>query len=262
MVSVPKKVRDRLVKGIGPFQKVLQKAKDRDVNESDTVTIITDMLSDVFGFDKYAEVTSEQAIRGTFCDLAVKVDDKIKYLIEVKAIGHTLKDNHLRQAVQYGSAEGIPWVVLTNGTHWHVYNIKFERPVTHEEICSFNFLELSSRKSEDIEQLFLLCKEGLAKDALKDFHDHVQIVNRFILAALIQADVTLDVLRREIKRLSPGIKVDKEELAELLGDVLKRDVMEGDSAAEARARVSRASGKALRKRVENRKDEAITPPTS
>ena len=62
MASIPKKVADRLIRQVGRFQRVLQKAKDRDVNESDTVTVVTDMLAGVFGYDKYLEVTSEQAI--------------------------------------------------------------------------------------------------------------------------------------------------------------------------------------------------------
>ena len=74
MFSVPKRVSDRLSKEIPRFQKMLRNAKDRDVGESDTVTIITDMLSSAFGYDKYAEVTSEFAIRGTYCDLAIKID--------------------------------------------------------------------------------------------------------------------------------------------------------------------------------------------
>lgn len=86
MTNIPNKVSERLIKQVPTFQKVLQNAKDRDVNESDTVTIITDMLSSVFGYDKYEEVTSEQAIRGTYCDLAVKLDDQIRFLIEVKAM--------------------------------------------------------------------------------------------------------------------------------------------------------------------------------
>lgn len=124
MAKTPKKVSERLTKEIRSFQRVLKRAKDRDVNESDTVTIIGDILSNVFGFDKYAEVTSEQSIRGTYCDLAVKLDGSIKYLIEVKAIGMTLKENHLRQAVNYGANQGIPWVVLTNGIDWEIYKIK------------------------------------------------------------------------------------------------------------------------------------------
>ena len=86
MAKIPKIVLNRLTKEIPIYQKVLEKAKNRDVNESDTVTIIVDILARVFGFDKYTEITKEQAIRGTYCDLAIKLDGKIKYLIEV--IGH------------------------------------------------------------------------------------------------------------------------------------------------------------------------------
>ena len=127
MVKIPKKVSERISKAGAKFQKVLKVAKDRDVNESDTVTIVTDMLAQVFGWDKYTEITSEQAIRGTYCDLAVKLDDKIKYLIEVKDIGLTLKENHLRQAINYGANHGISWVVLTNAINWEIYKPGFPR---------------------------------------------------------------------------------------------------------------------------------------
>jgi hypothetical protein len=40
------------------------------------------MLAGVFGYDKYSEVTSEFAIRGTYCDLAIKIDGALKTLIE------------------------------------------------------------------------------------------------------------------------------------------------------------------------------------
>ena len=55
------------------------------------------------------------------------MDGKIEYLIEVKAIGLSLKENHLRQALGYGANNGIPWVVLTNGLVWELYRIKFEK---------------------------------------------------------------------------------------------------------------------------------------
>lgn len=47
--------------------------------KSDTVTIVTDMLEEVFGFDKYSEITREYAIQGTFCDLSIKSVKKIEY---------------------------------------------------------------------------------------------------------------------------------------------------------------------------------------
>lgn len=247
-IRVPKRVAERFAKEVPAFQKILRAAKDRDVNEPDTVTIVTDILSAVFGFDKYTEITREHAIRRTFCDLAVDVDGETKFLMEVKAIGLTLKENHLRQAVNYGANHGIQWVVLTNGIDWEVYRLRFERPIEYEPTCSFSFLELNPRKREDQAKLFILCREGLAKDAIEEFHTHSQIVNRFFLAAVIQSDPVLAVIRRELRRLSPGAKISLAEISGLLNDVLKRDVIEGEQADRARLRLQRASGKPLRKR--------------
>ncbi len=73
----PKKVAERIKGGLKKFRKVLQEARNADRSEQDTVTIVTDMLADVFGYDKYEELTGEYAIRGTYCDLAVKLDGKV-----------------------------------------------------------------------------------------------------------------------------------------------------------------------------------------
>jgi len=54
MASVPGKVEDRLIAGIKRFQPILSDAKKRDVGEADTVTIIIEMLSEVFGYDKFS----------------------------------------------------------------------------------------------------------------------------------------------------------------------------------------------------------------
>ena len=114
MANVPQKVANRVASGIKRFQPVLQAAKSRDVGESDTVTIIVDILADVFGYDKYAEITSEHAIKGTYCDLATKIDGVLQMLIEVKAIGLDLKDQHVKQAVDYAANQGVDWVVLSD----------------------------------------------------------------------------------------------------------------------------------------------------
>lgn len=259
MASIPKRVSERLSKETRRFQKVLQNAKDRDINESDTVLIITDMLSRVFGFDKYSEITSEFAIRNTYCDLAVKTDGNVKYLIEVKAIGLALKDAHIRQAVGYGAQHGIQWVVLTNGVEWEIYRIKFDRPVGHELLCSYNFLDLNTRKNEDQEILYLLCKEGLSRDVIQEYHEHLMSVNRFIISAILQSDSGLNMIRRELRRVSPGIKVDTDEINSILtSDVLKRDVVEGDPMKEAHHQVKKASSRKLAKR----KSRSSKPSTS
>jgi len=141
MTTIPKNAEKRIKTGIKKYKNVLKKAKDRDVNESDTVTILIDVLADICGYDKYTEITREYAIRNTYCDLAVKIDDKPVFLIEVKAIGISLNSNHLRQAIQYASTEGIEWVILTNGDHWQAHRVIFEKPVKTEVGFDFSFIE-------------------------------------------------------------------------------------------------------------------------
>ncbi|MGB5874917.1 MAG: restriction endonuclease subunit R, partial [Bacteroidota bacterium] len=58
----------------------------------------------------------------------------------------------------------------------------------------------------------------------------------------------LSVIRRELKRLQPDSGVTVEELARLLPDVLKRELLEGDDASEAKKSVAKASSRTLRKR--------------
>lgn len=147
MPQISNKVIERLQAGIKRFQPILASAKLRDVNESDTVIIVTDMLSDVFGYDKYSEITSECAIRGTWCDLAIKISGAFEFLIEVKAIGLELKDSYTRQAIDYSANQGTEWVILTNAEIWRVYKVTFGKPINHELVLELNFLSLLRRST-------------------------------------------------------------------------------------------------------------------
>ena len=245
---VPKRVEDRLVRAVAKFKTVLQIAKDRDVNEADTVSVIMDMLAEVFGYDKYLEVTREFAIRGTFCDLAIKMDGKVEFLIEAKAIGLELKDNHLRQAIDYGANNGVSWIVLTNGIVWKAYKIRFEKPINYDLVCEFNFADMNPKDEEQLEKLFIMCKEGLSKDAREEYLEKVQVVNRFMIGGIILGDEVVSTIRRELRKVSDGILVTPEEILKVLtAEVLKRDVLDGDDASKAQARIRRFYGKAARK---------------
>ncbi len=245
---VPKRVLDRLVRSVAKFQQVLSIAKDRDVNESDTVAIIKDILAEVFGYDKYLDITSEFAVRSTYCDLAVKVDNTVEYLIEAKAVGLELKEGHLRQAIDYGANNGVQWVILTNGIVWQVHKIRFEQPINYDLVCSFSFAGLDPRKEDDQEKLFIVCKEGLVKEAREEFHEKILTVNRFILGSLIVSDEVICVLRRELRKLSDGVLVTPDEITKvLMNEVLKREVIDGEEASRAQARVRRFYGRAAKR---------------
>lgn len=249
MTAIPKKTAERLIKEVPIFQKILSAARDRDVNESDTVTIVKDIFARVFGFNKYTEVTSEYAIKNTYCDLAVQIDGVLEYLIEVKAIGLTLKDSFLKQAVNYGANKGIEHVILTNGIDWELYSVKCEGKVTHNQICRFNFLELNPRKADDREKFFLLCRKGIGKKAIEEYQDRVEVVNRYIIGAVLRSQPILKVVRRELKRLSPDVKTTTTQILNVITtEIFKREIVEGESADGAAKRVNKSQKKALRKK--------------
>ena len=247
MATVPKKVSERLVAGLKRYQPILAGAKARDVGETDTVTIVKDMLADIFGYDKYSELTSEYAIRGTYCDLAIKLDAKLSTLIEVKAIGIDLKEAHVKQAVDYAANQGVDWVLLTNGVRWCVYHVFFTRPIGQELVVDIDMSKLSSRSDTDLETLYLWCKEGWQRSALGEFHIQKQALSRFFLGAMILSDPVLEVVRRELRRVSPDVRIDIEQIRSVLeNEVLKREVMEGEKAVEARKKITRVANKIQR----------------
>jgi len=249
MPQVPSKVAERLAAGIKRFQPILASAKSRDVGESDTVIIVTDMLSDVFGYDKYSEITSETSIRGTWCDLAIKIDGAIEFLIEVKAIGLELKDAHTKQAVDYSANQGTDWVLLTNAEIWRVYKVTFAKPIDSELVLEINFSQLNPKKSSDVELLFHLTREGWLKSALGEFQAQKQALSRFFLGAMVLSNPVLEIIRRELKRLSPDVRIDIAQIKSVLvQDVLKREVVEGEKADEARKKIHKAASKLLRTR--------------
>ncbi|MEV5020726.1 type I restriction enzyme HsdR N-terminal domain-containing protein [Sphingobium sp. LMA1-1-1.1] len=248
-IKIPKRAQDRIAAGLKQYQKIVGKLRERDISEADTVTVVKDMLADVFGYDKYAELTSEQQIRGTFCDLAVKVEGKLYYLAEVKAAGINLNNTHLRQAINYGAHQGIEWIILTNAIEWRIYRIKFGQPIDYEEVFSLDICKLSTRSQDDIAKVFLLCRENVSTDALTAFHQQAQIVNRFVVADLLRGGAVAATVRKELRRLF-DVKVTDEEIALLIGtEVLKRDVVDGDPPAAASAMVKKAEKALERKRV-------------
>jgi hypothetical protein len=249
-MALPKKAEARIVAGLKRFQPILAAARARDINEADTVTIVKDLLAEIFGYDKYSEVTGEHAIRGTYVDLAIKIDGRLELLVEVKAINFDLKDPHVKQAVDYAANQGVDWVVLTNGARWRVYRVTFAKPIDSELVLEFDLTEMSPRSQQHLEWLYLLSREAIVRAAMHDYHLQRQATSRFVLGAVVLSDAIVDMIRRELRRMAPDIRIDTDEIrASLKNEVLKREVVEGDQADAARKKVSRAAGKALRARA-------------
>lgn len=244
MANIPKKVEERLRVEVKEFIKIIEAAKSRDINESDTVTIVKDMLAAVFGYDKYQEITSEYAIRSTYCDLAVKIKEKPHILIEVKAIGLDLKSGHLRQVVDYAAKDGVDWVILTNGVCWKLNKVVFSKPVNCEFVFEIDFSKINLRDQSDLDHLFLLTKEAADRDAIAAYHKVRQLKNKYVLAAILITEPVVNAVKRIFNGLTKEVKISEEEVLQvLLNDIIKREIIEGDGLKHASNTVKKLTQK-------------------
>ena len=238
MIYVHQKVKNRISANLSKYQRIVQNAVNKDINESDTSVIVTDMLCDLFGYEKYSDITTETAIRGTYCDLGIQINKKLKLLIELKAAGIDLKQHHIKQAIDYAANKGIDWVILTNGLKWYVYKVSFTKPINKELVYEFTFTDLKTRNKKDLELLFSISKEGLMKMSLNELYEQSLTTNKYIVGNLLFSESVVDSLRKEIKRNFKYASQKNTELKEILSkDVIKREIIEGEDADLGRKKI-------------------------
>ncbi len=163
-IKVPDQIKDHMKNEIEKYTEVLKPLKKRELGEADTANLIFDMLSDIFDYDRVANVTAEYRIRGKFADFVIRLDGDLKMVIEAKEFNLKLNENHLAQAVGYAANEGIEWAVLTNAHMWQLYHITFARPITQELVFSVDLLDESIALGDKVKFLYLISKQSLTED--------------------------------------------------------------------------------------------------
>ena len=262
-MKISKRFVTRARAALKKFERVLADARGRDVNESDTCVILTDFLTEVLGYDKYAEITSEFMIRSTFCDLAIKIDGKLHFLIEVKSVGTELRDNHIKQAIDYAANQGCEWVILTNGVVWQAHKVRFEKPVSHEIVFSIDLLEGSTPPNQLLQTLYLISREAQSLTAIAAYHARREATSPFVVAQLVLEDRIVAAVRRRLRAQFSGLKVTDAEVRALLAtEVIKRDLVEGDRAAAAQRLIKRQARKAAKAKAAASPVSAVPAPPS
>jgi hypothetical protein len=67
------------------------------------------------------------------------------------------------------------------------------------------------------------------------------MLSRFIIGQLVLTEPVVDAIRKTLKKVAPDVKVTNEELLPILEmEVLKREVLEGDKACEAKKKIAKA----------------------
>jgi len=209
--------RERIRASLRKFGKPLAELAARDANEGDTRLLITDVLCDALGFDKYSDLTTEYAVKGEFADYGVRIDQQLVAFIEVKRATTKLNERHLRQVEMYAVNEGVEWLILTNGSQWQVYRLIAGLPVTIDLVIDIDLLAETPTLLRKADQLFYLSKESLKRRQIEEVWRERAATAPKSLAAIVLSDPVVEAARKELRRQT-GLNLDAQEIARLIRD--------------------------------------------
>jgi hypothetical protein len=262
-MKIPAKVSNRISQEVKKLQATVADARKRDINESDTALIVADVLSNILGYKKLDEITTEYAIRGSFADLAVRVGNDMRFLVEVKAVNIELKETHVTQVVNYAANLPADWVILTNTARWQIYKVNFNKPIDRTLVLDLDLCAASPR-DDDVRELFgSLSKEVFTSSSMSQMFQAKQAMSKYTVAALLLCDPIVALVRREMRKMVDGINPDIDEIrAIILDQVIKRELTETEEAKIAEKAVRKVSKATKRPRVVPKEDKkvAAVPP--
>ena len=228
MAKISKRIQDRIKAAMRRFKPLLKAARERDAGRADTATLALDLLSELFGYDRYTEITSELDNKESVFDFAIQTDDQPRMLVRVSPIGFAPDDRYLLATAQYAQLNAIEWIILTNGIGWQVHHVEDvganapETPV----VLAFDLLQMQPGRGAHLETIHLLTREGHEKAGLSHFKLRLQMTNRHYLGAMILSDAVVASVRRELLKLNSDLRVTVAELRENLAKGVLRPEIE------------------------------------
>lgn len=232
-------------KSLQQYAQIFYDGRQKNINEADTVMYLTRFFTDVLGYDLFSEITKEFQIRDRYCDVAVKIDGQVRFLLEAKAMPMALSDRHIEQAGNYASRSGITWVVLTNGISWRLYHLTFDSHGIEHDLA----FEISLTPESDLDDVWkcleLLSRESLVHGGLEAFWEHKKTLSPDSLVKALFTEEVLSVIRRELRRKSEA-RLELTDVADSLRRLFNPEVLTEDikirKARKKRKKVAQPDG--------------------
>jgi hypothetical protein len=231
MAKIPHKIQERIKAALRRFKPLLKAARERDAGRADTATLALDLLSELFGYDRYSEITSELDNKESVFDFSIQTEGQPRMLVRVSPIGMAPDDRYLLATAQYAQMNGVDWITMTNGIAWQVHHVEDvganapETPV----VLAFDLLQMQPGREAHLGTIHLLTREGHEKAGLSHFKLRLEMTNRHYLGAMVLSDAVVASVRRELQKLNPDLRVTPAELRENLAKgVLRPDIVQSN----------------------------------
>ena len=147
----------------------------------------------------------------------------MKFFIEVKQAGISLKTRHIEQAENYAANSGVPWVVLTNGRFWQLYHLSFEDGIQSDLVWAVDLSEDDVKGSA--EKIALLHKKSIIKDEINDYLAKVKTLSPRSIVQAVFHENSLKMIRACLRK-STGVRVDEQELVDNIKKMISQEAWE------------------------------------
>ena len=215
--------RDRVKAAVRKFQKPLADLVARDANEGDTRLLVTDLLCEGLGYDKYEDLTTEYQVKVDFADYGVRIDKQLVAFIEVKRCAQALNEKHLRQVQSYAVNEGVEWMMLTNGRNWQLWHMSPGMPVQMDMVLNIDLLsdETVAKKAD---AMFYMCRDSFKRHQVDELWKTRAATSPKAVAKALMSEKVLEEVRRELRRQT-GYLADRDRIAQVMrDDVIRPEV--------------------------------------
>lgn len=118
-------------------------------NETATRQVLIDPLLLALGWDVSdpAQVALEYSAGGGRVDYALMSNDTPVAVIEAKRLGTSLEEDEIMQVLNYANSRGIPYMVLTNGDDWRMYDVFAPQPIEERILMQFSITQTPAHES-------------------------------------------------------------------------------------------------------------------
>ena len=118
-------------------------------NETATRQVLIDPLLLALGWDVSdpAQVALEYSAGGGRVDYALMSNDVPVAVIEAKNLGTSLEERETMQVLNYANSRGIPYMVVTNGDDWRMYDVFARQPIEERILMQFSITQTPAHES-------------------------------------------------------------------------------------------------------------------
>ncbi|MYA60542.1 MAG: hypothetical protein F4X40_08345 [Chloroflexi bacterium] len=141
---------------LGDLQSVIEKLREiieshhsyLSGHETRTRQVVIDRLLNALGWNTSDpnKVELEYSAGGGRADYALKSNGQVVAVLEAKALSRPLEQKELEQVLQYAVGRGIPYMAVTNGDEWRMYDVFEAKPIEEKVIMRFRLTGMSSHE--------------------------------------------------------------------------------------------------------------------